>query len=108
MAEVTGQDGSARADRMTPERGKRTRRAPAPEDRQRDAERSKRCLLSAALDEFAAKGFAGARVQDIASRAGVNKQLISYYFGGEDGLYRELQRGRQETDAGFCRPGHQN
>src|ERR1700691_1224207 len=105
MAGVTGQDGSARADRMTNERGTRPRRAPAPEDRHRDAERSKRCLLSAALDEFAAKGFAGARVQDIASRAGVNKQLISYYFGGKEGLYRELQRGWQETEAGFGGPG---
>ena len=105
MAGVTGQDGSARADRMTTGRGPRPRRAPAPQDRQRDAERSKRCLLSAALDEFAAKGFAGARVQDIASRAGVNKQLISYYFGGKEGLYRELQRGWQETEAGFGGPG---
>jgi TetR/AcrR family transcriptional regulator len=90
---------------MTTERGRRPRRAPAPEDRRRDAERSKRCLLSAALDEFAAKGFAGARVQDIARRAGVNKQLISYYFGGKEGLYRELQRSWQEAQAGFGGPG---
>ena len=83
----------------------RPRRAPAPEDRQRDAERSRRCLLAAALDEFAAKGFAGARVQDIARRAGVNKQLISYYFGGKEGLYRELQRSREEAEAGFAGPG---
>jgi TetR/AcrR family transcriptional regulator len=88
-----------------PARGTRSRRAPAPEDRQRDAERSKRCLLSAALDEFAAKGFAGARVQDIARRAGVNKQLISYYFGGKEGLYRELQRSWGETEASFGGPG---
>lgn len=84
--------------------GKRPRRAPAPEDRQRDAERSKRCLLAAALDEFAAKGFAGARVQEIAERAGINKQLISYYFGGKEGLYRALQRSWQESDAGFGEP----
>jgi TetR/AcrR family transcriptional regulator len=86
-------------------RGTRPRRAPAPEDRQRDAERSRRCLLSAALDEFAAKGFAGARVQDIAQRAGVNKQLISYYFGGKEGLYRELQRSWQESEARFAGAG---
>jgi TetR/AcrR family transcriptional regulator len=78
----------------------RPRRAPAPEDRQRDAERSRRCLLAAALDEFAAKGYAGARVQDIARRAGVNKQLISYYFGGKAGLYRELQRSWPGAEAG--------
>ena len=86
-------------------RAARPRRAPAPEDRQRDAERSRRCLLAAALDEFAAKGFAGARVQDIARRAGVNKQLISYYFGGKEGLYRELQRSREEAEARFAGPG---
>ena len=58
-------------------------------------------LLDAALDEFAAKGFAGARVQDIADRAGVNKQLISYYFGGKEGLYRCLQRQWLEREAAF-------
>jgi AcrR family transcriptional regulator len=105
MRLVTARTDHPAHDGVTPARGPRPRRAPAPEDRQRDAERSKRCLLSAALDEFAAKGFAGARVQDIASRAGVNKQLISYYFGGKEGLYRELQRSWQETEAGFGGPG---
>lgn len=37
------------------------------------------------------KGYAGARIQDIADRAGLNKQLISYYFGGKEGLYQEIQ-----------------
>lgn len=66
------------------------RRAPKPEERQRDAERTRRALLDAALVEFAAKGRAGARVSEIADRAGVNRQLISYYFDGKDGLYRAL------------------
>ena len=69
----------------------RSRRAPPADERLRDAERSRRLLLGAALDVFAEKGFAGARVQEIAERAGVNKQLISYYFGGKEGLYKELQ-----------------
>lgn len=68
------------------------RRTPVPEERKLDAQRSCRLLLEAAKQEFAAKGFAGARVQDIADRAGVNKQLISYYFGGKEGLYRALMR----------------
>jgi AcrR family transcriptional regulator len=68
------------------------RRAPRPDERIRDADRSCRALLDAATSEFSAKGFAGARVQDIAARAGVNKQLITYYFGGKDGLYREILR----------------
>ncbi|URM95556.1 TetR/AcrR family transcriptional regulator [Actinomadura madurae] len=45
----------------------------------------------AALDEFSAKGYAGARVGDIAKRAGLNKQLITYYFGGKEGLYRAVE-----------------
>jgi AcrR family transcriptional regulator len=61
-----------------------------PETRRRDPERTRKALLDAALVEFAEKGRSGARVSDIAARAGVNKQLISYYFGGKDGLYRAL------------------
>jgi AcrR family transcriptional regulator len=49
-------------------------------------------LLAAALEEFAARGPAGARVESIARAAGVNKQLITYYFGGKEGLYREMLR----------------
>ncbi|MFH8366107.1 TetR family transcriptional regulator [Streptomyces sp. NPDC018031] len=75
-----------------PQPPRRPRRAPAPEERKLDAERSRRLLLEAAKDEFASKGYAGARVQDIADRAGVNKQLINYYFGGKEGLYRALAR----------------
>ncbi len=66
------------------------RRSPAPGERQRDAERSRRRILDAALAVFGAKGYAGARVAEIADRAGVNHQLISYYFGGKEGLYDEL------------------
>jgi TetR/AcrR family transcriptional regulator len=66
------------------------RRSPRPEERQRDAERSRERILAAAVAEFGDKGYAGARVGEIAARAGVNVQLISYYFGGKAGLYREL------------------
>ncbi|WP_152360951.1 TetR/AcrR family transcriptional regulator [Microlunatus speluncae] len=66
------------------------RRTPGPDERQRDPERTRQQILDAGLAEFAAKGYAGARVGDIAERAGVNKQLISYYFGGKDGLYRAV------------------
>src|SRR5205823_5221630 len=48
--------------------------------------------LEAAMHEFAARGPAGARVEAIGRRAGVNKQLITYYFGGKEGLYRETLR----------------
>jgi TetR/AcrR family transcriptional regulator len=68
----------------------RGRRAPDPAERRRDPERTRERILEAALAEFASRGFAGARVERIAARAGVNKQLISYYFGGKQGLYRAL------------------
>jgi TetR/AcrR family transcriptional regulator len=69
-----------------------TRKAPAPHERQRDAERTKARILDAAIEEFSAKGFAGARVSEIAARAGVNVQLIAYYFDSKEGLYREIGR----------------
>ncbi|WUI01007.1 TetR family transcriptional regulator [Spirillospora sp. NBC_00431] len=83
---------------------RRPRRAPAADERKLDAERSRRLLLDAALDEFSAKGFAGARVQDIADRAGVNKQLINYYFGGKEGLYDAIGRRWLEREAEFNDP----
>ena len=43
--------------------------------------------MRAASEAFAAKGFTGARTQAIADAAGVNKALISYYFGGKQELY---------------------
>jgi AcrR family transcriptional regulator len=64
-----------------------SRRSPTGEARQRDAERSRRLILEAAVAEFSSNGFAGTRVSKIADRAGVNKQLISYYFGGKQGLW---------------------
>ena len=84
---------------------RRPRRAPAGAGRQRDAERSRQALLAAALDEFSLHGFAGARVADIARRAGVNKQLINYYFGSKEGLYLALQQAWLEREDGFAPPG---
>src|SRR5512136_1030593 len=56
-----------------------------PQRRNPAATRNK--LLTAARREFAARGLAGARVDDIALRAGVNKQLVYHYFGDKDALY---------------------
>ena len=61
-------------------------------------------LLDAALAEFSEKGLAGARVSAIAARAGVNKQLISYYFAGKRGLYDALVQQWLEAEAEFARP----
>ena len=45
-------------------------------------------VLAMARAEFAAKGLAGARVDEIAHRAGINKQAIYYHFGNKDDLFR--------------------
>lgn len=55
--------------------------------RRRDPASTQRKLLDAARLEFARNGLAGARVDDIAARAGVNKQLVYHYFGDKDALY---------------------
>jgi TetR/AcrR family transcriptional regulator len=53
----------------------------------RDPAATRRKLLTAARREFAASGLAGACVDEIAARAGVNKQLVYHYFGDKDALY---------------------
>src|SRR5690349_19019436 len=59
----------------------------AAEPRRRDPVATRRKLLVAARREFAQSGLAGARVDEIAARAGVNKQLVYHYFGDKDALY---------------------
>jgi len=44
-------------------------------------------ILDAALKEFSAKGLAGARTEQIAAAAGVNKALLYYYFESKEKLY---------------------
>ncbi|MBH1965087.1 MAG: TetR family transcriptional regulator [Comamonadaceae bacterium] len=48
---------------------------------------AKGALVTAAVGEFSRKGFAGARVDEIAKEAGVNKQLVYHYFGSKQDLY---------------------
>ena len=52
-----------------------------------DARATRRRLLSAARDEFAEHGIAGARVDRIAVAARSNKAQIYHYFGSKDGLF---------------------
>ncbi len=58
----------------------------------RDPERTRERILSAALQEFSARGFAGARVDRIARRARVNKRMLYHYFGNKEDLFREILR----------------
>ena len=61
-------------------------------------EETRERLLRAAQDLFAEKGYDGASVKALATAAGVNVSLVSYHFGGKEGLYRacieQFGRGR--------------
>jgi len=63
------------------------RRTDDQKPQRRDPVATRKKLLSAARREFADSGLAGARVDEIAARAGVNKQLVYHYFGDKDALY---------------------
>ena len=58
----------------------------APE-RIRDAERTKADILAVATREFADRGYAGARINEIAAKTSTTKRMIYYYFGGKEQLY---------------------
>ncbi|WP_405087463.1 TetR family transcriptional regulator [Microbispora sp. NBC_01389] len=77
----------------------------APQERGQAAERTRERILRAAVEEFGAKGYAGARTASIAERAGVNQQLISYYFGGKQGLVEELRRRWARAQESATPPG---
>jgi AcrR family transcriptional regulator len=98
---------SQRGARGLPESGvaRRPRRSPSPAERRRDPERTRERILRAAVDEFGDHGYAGARVSRIAARAGVNAQLISYYFDGKAGLYQALLARWRRTATELARPG---
>ncbi len=57
----------------------------------RSAER-RDAILAAALEEFAANGFAGTRLDDIAQRAKIAKGTIYLYFADKETLFQELLR----------------
>jgi AcrR family transcriptional regulator len=61
------------------------RRAASPEAR-------RAAILSAALEEFTARGYEGARLDDVAKRAGVAKGTIYLYFADKEALFQELVR----------------
>ena len=64
----------------------RSHTAPQEVSADRSAETRAR-ILEAALKEFSAKGLAGARTEQIAAAAGVNKALLYYYFESKEKLY---------------------
>src|SRR6478672_4799027 len=59
----------------------------------RTAQPGKReAILAAALEEFSSRGFAAARLDDMAKRAGVAKGTIYLYFRDKETLFQELVR----------------
>lgn len=79
-------------------RGQEARR-----QRVNDPEGTRRNIIDVATQEFAAKGFSGARVDEIAARTKTSKRMIYYYFGGKEGLYiavlEEAYRGIRNVEA---------
>ena len=64
--------------------------------------RTQEQILAAALDAFAEYGFDGAKMRDIAARAGVTLGLLQYYFGGKQKLWRAaVDRAFQDMRGGL-------
>src|SRR5579883_2115243 len=58
----------------------------------RNLQRTRSRILAAALAEFVARGFDGARTRAIARRAGVHEWMVFYCFKSKRNLYREVLR----------------
>jgi AcrR family transcriptional regulator len=57
-----------------------------------DQESTREKIKAAALEEFVERGYDGARMQEIANRAGANKAMIHYYFQSKDALFEAILR----------------
>jgi AcrR family transcriptional regulator len=55
--------------------------------RTNDPARTMSNILEVAMAEFAEKGLAGARIDEIAATTRTSKRMIYYYFGSKEGLY---------------------
>ncbi len=49
-------------------------------------------LLNAALEVFVARGYAAARLDDVAARAGVSKGTLYLYYAGKEDLFKAVVR----------------
>ena len=64
----------------------------APQPRALQSEKRREAILAAALEEFSSCGFAAARLDDVARRAGVAKGTIYLHFRDKEMLFQELVR----------------
>ena len=85
-----------------PAQGAPAKAAPA---RTNDPERTMADILAVAITEFADKGLAGARIDEIAAATRTSKRMIYYYFGSKEGLYvrvlEEAYRRIRQIEAGL-------
>ena len=63
----------------------------------RNKERTRALILAAATEEFAEKGFAGARIEQIAERSGSNKRMLYYYFNNKEDLFLAVMQDTYKT-----------
>ena len=63
----------------------------------RNKERTRALILAAATEEFAEKGFAGARIEQIAERSGSNKRMLYYYFNNKEDLFLAVMEDTYKT-----------
>jgi AcrR family transcriptional regulator len=68
--------------------GMRKRNVGRPRDG--DPAQTRREILKAAEESFAASGFVGATTRQVAARAGVNVATLHYHFGNKERLYRAV------------------
>jgi AcrR family transcriptional regulator len=64
----------------------------APRARKIEPEARRQAILEAALTEFAERGFAATRLDDVAARAGIAKGTLYLYFEHKEALFEELIR----------------
>jgi len=82
VAAMSARHGAARRASQLPSPAPKTRPS-----RSNDSERTRQNILAIATDEFANKGFSGARVDEIAARTNASKRMIYYYFEDKEGLF---------------------
>jgi AcrR family transcriptional regulator len=71
---------------------RRGKGAPAQDTRVARREKRRAAILDAALEEFAARGFAATRLDDVARRARIAKGTIYLYFRDKESLFQDLVR----------------
>ena len=75
------------AKKATPARRGRPPKVADDGSRTNDPERTMADIVAVATREFADKGLAGGRIDEIAAATRTSKRMIYYYFGSKEGLY---------------------